>query len=215
MRATLAGLGHDVLSALEAAPGATDDELLALALAEQRILVTEDKDFGELVFVRRFLKARISLRSTIDGNSELPSKPRWTRNTWRSSARSRCTSMRTSLCPSQHRRRAIYRTAAAGHERGANGCDPVAVSVLLEAAGGGAILLRQRFRPGGMLPLGRSWQAVDSSVDDAHSRRSGDGVIRLLWRAGDIVALLQADGASLGALVRIAESVGLVPSRSR
>ena len=31
----------------------TDDELLALALAEQRILITEDKDFGELVFVRR------------------------------------------------------------------------------------------------------------------------------------------------------------------
>ena len=53
MRATLAGLGHDVLSALEAAPRATDDELLALALAEQRILITEDKDFGELVFVRR------------------------------------------------------------------------------------------------------------------------------------------------------------------
>ena len=49
-------LGHDVLSASEAAPRATDDELLALALAEQRILITEDKDFGELVFVRRFLR---------------------------------------------------------------------------------------------------------------------------------------------------------------
>ena len=28
-------------------------KLLALALQEQRILITEDKDFGELVFVRR------------------------------------------------------------------------------------------------------------------------------------------------------------------
>ena len=31
----------------------TFEELLTLALEEQRILVTEDKDFGELVFVRR------------------------------------------------------------------------------------------------------------------------------------------------------------------
>ena len=53
MREPLVGLGHDVLSALDAAPRASDDELLAMALAEDRILVTEDKDFGELVFVRR------------------------------------------------------------------------------------------------------------------------------------------------------------------
>lgn len=53
MAQTLTDLGHDVLSALEVAPRASDQELLALALAEQRILVTEDKDFGELVFVRR------------------------------------------------------------------------------------------------------------------------------------------------------------------
>ena len=45
--------GHEVLSALEASPRATDEELLALATAEQRIIITEDKDFGELVFVRR------------------------------------------------------------------------------------------------------------------------------------------------------------------
>ena len=49
----LAAQGHDVLSALERNPRATDEELLALAMAERRILVTEDKDFGELVFVRR------------------------------------------------------------------------------------------------------------------------------------------------------------------
>ena len=45
--------GHDVLSALEVNQRATDEELLALATAEQRIIITEDKDFGELVFVRR------------------------------------------------------------------------------------------------------------------------------------------------------------------
>lgn len=53
MKQTLTDLGHDVLSASEAAPRASDEELLALALAEQRIFITEDKDFGELVFVRR------------------------------------------------------------------------------------------------------------------------------------------------------------------
>jgi len=37
---------------VEHAPRATDDELLVLARVEERILITEDKDFGELVFVR-------------------------------------------------------------------------------------------------------------------------------------------------------------------
>lgn len=53
MHALLIGMGHDVLSALERDPRATDEELLALANEEQRILITEDKDFGELVFVRQ------------------------------------------------------------------------------------------------------------------------------------------------------------------
>ena len=53
MQTTLSALGHDVLSAVGYAPRASDEELLALALAEERILITEDKDFGELVFVRR------------------------------------------------------------------------------------------------------------------------------------------------------------------
>ena len=50
----LTDLGHDVLSGLETDPRATDEALLALANQEQRVLITEDKDFGELVFVRRF-----------------------------------------------------------------------------------------------------------------------------------------------------------------
>jgi len=45
--------GHDVVSALAIDPKASDEELLELALREGRVLVTEDKDFGELVFVRR------------------------------------------------------------------------------------------------------------------------------------------------------------------
>lgn len=53
MHAALVGWGHDVASVLQTAPQADDEEILDWARAEQRILVTEDKDFGELVFVRR------------------------------------------------------------------------------------------------------------------------------------------------------------------
>ena len=53
MHALLAGMGHDVLSTRETAPRATDSALLALANDEDRVLITEDKDFGELVFVHR------------------------------------------------------------------------------------------------------------------------------------------------------------------
>ena len=49
----LVGEGHDVLSALAIDPRASDERLLALALQAERVLITEDKDFGELVFVRR------------------------------------------------------------------------------------------------------------------------------------------------------------------
>ena len=48
----LVGLGHDVSAASEVAPGASDEDLLALAYDEQRVLVTDDQDFGELVFRR-------------------------------------------------------------------------------------------------------------------------------------------------------------------
>jgi predicted nuclease of predicted toxin-antitoxin system len=40
--------GHDVLYMTEIDPGATDDIVLQMAADQQRVLVTEDKDFGEL-----------------------------------------------------------------------------------------------------------------------------------------------------------------------
>lgn len=42
--------GHDVLWIREEVPGSTDTEVMALALREGRILITFDKDFGELAF---------------------------------------------------------------------------------------------------------------------------------------------------------------------
>ncbi len=42
--------GHDVLAVCEYQESSVDHYLLQLALAESRILLTEDKDFGWLVF---------------------------------------------------------------------------------------------------------------------------------------------------------------------
>src|SRR6266478_3220435 len=42
--------GHDVLYCAEISPGAQDTEWLAVAYSEGRLILTSDKDFGELVF---------------------------------------------------------------------------------------------------------------------------------------------------------------------
>ena len=45
--------GHDVIWIKESMPGAEDTEVLDLAQAEQRVVVTSDTDFGELAFRSR------------------------------------------------------------------------------------------------------------------------------------------------------------------
>jgi len=45
--------GHDVAWIRTDAPGSKDEDVLARAMAEQRILITFDKDFGELAFRSR------------------------------------------------------------------------------------------------------------------------------------------------------------------
>jgi predicted nuclease of predicted toxin-antitoxin system len=45
--------GHDVVEARERSPDPGDRALLELAASQDRILVTMDKDFGELVFLGR------------------------------------------------------------------------------------------------------------------------------------------------------------------
>jgi len=42
--------GHEVFSVFDDARGISDDEVFAKAFAENWILVTNDKDFGEIVF---------------------------------------------------------------------------------------------------------------------------------------------------------------------
>jgi hypothetical protein len=46
----LRDLGHDVLSVKESMTGSDDAAILARAVSEQRVLITFDKDFGELAF---------------------------------------------------------------------------------------------------------------------------------------------------------------------
>lgn len=53
LKETLVDLGHDVRSAQDEYARASDKALLALAYEEHRVLITEDKDFGELVFLHR------------------------------------------------------------------------------------------------------------------------------------------------------------------
>ena len=46
----LRAAGHDVRAATLVCPGAPDEDLVLLAIAEGRIIISEDKDFGDLVF---------------------------------------------------------------------------------------------------------------------------------------------------------------------
>ncbi len=46
----LRAAGHDVVAVSEVARGAVDSVVIELARSERRVLVTEDKDFGQLVF---------------------------------------------------------------------------------------------------------------------------------------------------------------------
>ena len=46
-------IGHDVLWIRTFAPGLTDQEVLSIAGTENRLLLTFDKDFGELAVRRR------------------------------------------------------------------------------------------------------------------------------------------------------------------
>jgi predicted nuclease of predicted toxin-antitoxin system len=46
----LRGLGHDVVDVSETMPQTDDEDILTTAVSESRVVVTNDKDFGELVF---------------------------------------------------------------------------------------------------------------------------------------------------------------------
>lgn len=65
--------GHGVVAVAEIAPRADDDAVLALAEAQQRILLTEDKDFGRLVYAdERATGGVILIRYPAGVRSDLP-----------------------------------------------------------------------------------------------------------------------------------------------
>jgi len=64
--------GNDVLEVREAKPGADDEWVVSLAVSENRILLTEDKDFGGLIYAHGhkaigviFLRYPVSERNRI------------------------------------------------------------------------------------------------------------------------------------------------------
>ena len=104
-----------------------------------------------------------------------------------------------------------YRTAAVSSEESASGdCRRTATLVLLESPDGAYILFEQRLRAGGIPDAVRTWEPVDSDLGEVY-HRSEDGVVRLVWRSGEVVALLEADAVPLEELLRIAESSELAP----
>ena len=66
----LRAAGHSVLFIAEISPGIEDAEVLGIARREQALLLTADKDFGELVFRNRETHAGILLIRSLDETSE-------------------------------------------------------------------------------------------------------------------------------------------------
>ena len=54
-------VGHDVTAVKEIMPGAEDEKVIGLAVRESRLLLTEDKDFGQLVFASSVKSAGVIL----------------------------------------------------------------------------------------------------------------------------------------------------------
>jgi predicted nuclease of predicted toxin-antitoxin system len=50
--ANLRSIGHDVLNIAEVAAGESDADVLTRAVRERTVLLTEDKDFGDLILMR-------------------------------------------------------------------------------------------------------------------------------------------------------------------
>ena len=64
--------GHDVTAVAEDSPGVPDDRVIERAVREERILITEDTDFGELVYAHAHESGGvILLRFPADARSRL------------------------------------------------------------------------------------------------------------------------------------------------
>ena len=66
----LRSAGHEVLSIAEETPGIEDREVLSIARRKASLLITADKDFGELVFRNREPHCGVLLIRSIEDNLE-------------------------------------------------------------------------------------------------------------------------------------------------
>ena len=55
----LRSAGHDVVAVAEISPRADDVDVIAMTGREERILITEDKDFGQLVYADKRLNGGV------------------------------------------------------------------------------------------------------------------------------------------------------------
>ena len=69
--ASLRHSGHDVLYVTEHAAGLHDVDVVELAMREKRLLLTEDKDFGDLIFRRGRAAPGIVLMRIASENARL------------------------------------------------------------------------------------------------------------------------------------------------
>jgi uncharacterized protein (DUF433 family) len=112
--ARLRSEGHDVAYVPEISAGIRNDEVLARANEEGRVLLTEDKDFGDLAF---FYGNR-SLASSFCAPTEQVSKPRrtWLLKSWRHTRTNSRRIRRTSSCFGGAGRRDPFHSATSGPE---------------------------------------------------------------------------------------------------
>ena len=69
----LRAASHEVVAIAERAPSSTDAEVLALATAGECVVLTEDKDFGQLVFAQIHRSSGVVLiRYPATARSSLP-----------------------------------------------------------------------------------------------------------------------------------------------
>ncbi len=65
--------GHDVVAVAEGTRGAEDDAVIETAVREERIFITEDRDFGQLVYAAaKPTRGVILLRFPSDARADLP-----------------------------------------------------------------------------------------------------------------------------------------------
>lgn len=62
--------GHDVVAVCEGSAGIHDEEVLASAHNEKRILVTNDKDFGMLIYYQRMKHSGVVLLRLMDEDAQ-------------------------------------------------------------------------------------------------------------------------------------------------